>query len=230
MREPAAPGLLGRGRPAALQRWENDEPRRGAERAGSLARARSPLGLAGPRPWHCSPRVLRMIAALALSREEIGVLVGREDCGEAAEELSGEVLRVLIDRVMTSARAARRLAGALDAALVAGSQVCRHPGLCVAELAARWAGARAAASSTEAAALLWASARMPGSPMRFLEERIADDIEMRALRAMAVSASTASAARWSSARRPARRAGERRSERGFEDVALVRRGRQRSVG
>ncbi|AUX44672.1 uncharacterized protein SOCE26_061390 [Sorangium cellulosum] len=225
MREPAAPGSLGHGRPAALRRWGNDEARLDAAREGSLVRARSPLGLAGPRPWHCSPRVLRMIVALALSREEIGALMGTEGGGEAGEEPSGEVLRVFIDRVMASARAARRLAGALDAALVAESQACSHPGLCVAELAARWAGARAAASSREAAALLWASARMPGSPMRFLEERVADDIEMRALRAMAVSARTAGAARWSSARRPARRAGERRNERGLDEVALARRGR-----
>ncbi|MGK3994525.1 hypothetical protein [Sorangium sp. So ce1024] len=197
MKGPAAPGSVARDRAAALARW-GSEPLRDAALAGSLAHARS---LAGARPWHCSPRVLRLIVALALSCEEIGALVsaamGRED-GGAAEEPSGEALRVLIDRVLTNARAARRLAGALDAALVDGA--CSYRGLCVSELAARWANARAAAApAREAAALLWASARTPGSPMRFLEERIADDVELRALRAMATPVRAARAPRWAAA-------------------------------
>ncbi|WP_437970945.1 hypothetical protein WMF04_17400 [Sorangium sp. So ce260] len=187
---------------------------------------RRTFALSASRPWHCSPRVLRVIVALALSCEEIGVVVravaGADD-GQAAEEPSGEALRVLIDRVLTNARAARRLACALDAALV--SEACSYRGLCVSELAARWARARAAASAREAAALLWASARTQGSPMRFLEERIADDVELRALRVMATSVRTAGAPGWTSPTRLPRRAGERRVERGLGAVALAGRGR-----
>ncbi|WP_437819152.1 hypothetical protein [Sorangium sp. So ce1078] len=187
---------------------------------------RRTFALSASRPWHCSPRVLRVIVALALSCEEVGVVVramaGADD-GEAAEEPSGEALRVLLDRVLTNARAARRLACALDAALV--SEACSYRGLCVSELAARWARARVAASAREAAALLWASARTQGSPMRFLEERIADDVELRALRAMATSMRAAGAPGWASSTRLTRRSGERRVERGLGAVALAGRGR-----
>lgn len=209
MKGPAAPGSVVRERAASPAGWGSD-PRCDAALVGSLVHARS---LAGSRPWHCSPRVLRLIVALALSCEEIGALVsaamGTDDGGVAGEP-SGEALRVLIDRVLTDARAARRLAGALDAALVEGAYSYR--GLCVSELAARWASARAAAPATEAAALLWASARTPSSPMRFLEERIADDVELRALRSMAVSMRaagarrTAGAPRWAVAGMRSRRA------------------------
>ncbi|WP_438020227.1 hypothetical protein WMF18_14655 [Sorangium sp. So ce315] len=202
MKGPAAPGSVVRHRAASPAGWGSD-PRRDAALVSSLVCARS---LAGARPWHCSPRVLRLIVALALSCEEIGALVsaamGTEDAG-VAEEPSGEVLRVLIDRALTNARAARRLSGALDAALVDGA--CSYRGLCVSELAARWASARAAAPAREAAALLWASARTPGSPMRFLEERIADDVELRALRAIATPMRAARAPRWAAAGTRSRR-------------------------
>ncbi|WP_437728049.1 hypothetical protein [Sorangium sp. So ce861] len=223
---PAAPAPMVGERAAALRGWGSDAPPLDAALVRSLSPARAPLGLAGSRPWHCSPRVLRLIVALALSCEAIGALVsaamGRED-GAVGEEPSGEALRVLIDRALTNARAARRLASALDAVLA--DEVRAYRGLCVAALAARWASARAAAPAREAAALLWASARTPGSPMRFLEERIADDIELRALRAMATSMKAAGARRWASPTRVTRRSGERPVERGLRAVALAGRGR-----
>ncbi|XXX81242.1 hypothetical protein WMF30_21005 [Sorangium sp. So ce134] len=226
MKGPAAPAPMVRERTAALRGWGSDAPRLDAGLVRSHMHARGPLGLAGSPPWHCSPRVLRLIVALALSCEAIGAMVSvvtRREDGALAEEPSGEALRVLIDRALTNARAARRLACALDAALV--DEACGYRGRCVAELAARWASARAAAPAREAAALLWASARTPGSPMRFLEERIADDIELRALRAMATSMRTAGARRWTSPTRLTRRSGERRGERGLGAVALTLRGR-----
>ncbi|WP_437737226.1 hypothetical protein [Sorangium sp. So ce1335] len=193
---------------------------------GVLPRARGPLGLAGSSPWHCSPRVLRLIVALALSSEDIGAMVSAATGGEAggrADEPSGEALRVLIDRALTNARAARRLVVALEAALV--DEASTYRGLCVSELAARWASARAAAPAREAAAFLWVSARTPGSPMRLLEERIADDVELRALRAMAASRSTTAAPRWTGPTHLTRRSTERRGERGPGAVALAGRGR-----
>ncbi|WP_437650213.1 hypothetical protein [Sorangium sp. So ce362] len=222
MKGPAAPGSIGPDRTAALRSWGSDDLRLGAAREGSLMGRRRPLALAGSPPWHCSPRVLRLIVALALSCEEIGAVVSAvagAEVREAADEPSGEALRVLIDRVLTNARAARRLARALDVALV--SEACSYRGLCVSELAARWARARAAASAREAAAILWTSARAPGSPMRFLEERIADDVELRALRAMATSMRTAGASRWTRPTRLARSGGERRGERGLGAVAVA---------
>ncbi|WP_434047474.1 MULTISPECIES: hypothetical protein [Sorangium] len=223
---PVASASSGRVRAAALRGWGSDGPQLDAAIVGSLPRARAALGLAGLGPWHCSPRVLRLIVALALSSGEIGVLVsaavGRED-GAVAEEPSGEALRVLIDAVLTNARAARRLARALDAALV--DEASGYRGLCVSELAGRWALARATAPARAAAALLWASARTPGSPMRSLEERIADDIELRALRAMATSMRAAGAPCWTGPTRPTRRSNERRGERGPGAVALAGRGR-----
>ncbi|WP_129352309.1 hypothetical protein [Sorangium cellulosum] len=185
-------------------------------------RAMCPHGLDDARPWHCSPRVLRLIVALALSCEETGSVAGGEG-GNEEEERSGEALRVLIDRVTTNARAARRLAGVLDAALL--NEACGYYGLCVSELASRWASVRAAAPAREAAALLWASARAPGSPMRLLEERIADDLEVRALRTMATTARTADALRWPSPPRLTRRAGQGRGERRLSAGSLAGRGR-----
>lgn len=193
------------------------------EEACEPSRITGLLDLAGARPWHCSPRVLRLIATLALSREEMGSVMGQEG-GADTEQQPGEALRVLIDRVTTSASAAHRLAGALDAALV--DEARSYQGLCVSELASRWASARATASAKETAALLWASARTRGSPLRLLEERIADDVEVRALRALSSSGKAAVAPRWPGTTRRPPRAGERHGERGLGAVGLAARRRQ----
>jgi hypothetical protein len=219
----AAPEPSFRDRAAAHPGRKGDGPWSDDAREGAFARTTGLLALTASRPWHCSPRVLRLIVALALSREEAGSVVEREG-GADAEEQPGEALRVLIDRVTTSARAAHRLARALDAALVGAAS--SYSGLCVSELASRWERARAAAPPEETAALLWASARMPGSPLRLLEERIADDVEVRALQALATSGKAAGATRWPSAKRRPSRAVERHGERGIGAVGLAGRGRQ----
>lgn len=128
----------------------------------------------------CSARVLRTLIGLALPADE-ALRLTSQACG--ATEWSGEAMRLLLDRVQTDEATARALDDALAAHLAERART--YEGWALADISRFWSVARSSLNSAGAAALLWIVARRTGAGRRTLEERIADDIELRALHALA---------------------------------------------
>jgi hypothetical protein len=131
----------------------------------------------------CPERVLRLLLGSAFDRGEAGRVLAAVGGAWQPGLREGVVLEQLIAEARRGRASSRRLEAILDARLEGPAG--QHLGASMYELADRWQRERATLRGSALTGFLWAIIRREEPIFRTLEARVAEELEVMALRALA---------------------------------------------